>query len=74
MIPVSKLCWTARPAGTAAGQLASFLTGRLAVLRYTYSKCMFTLQYITSLAGVLDEPNSQLTPLSGVAVQARQST
>ncbi len=28
----------------------------------------------TVVAGVLDEPNSQLTPLSGVAVQARQST
>ncbi len=27
-----------------------------------------------SIAGVLDEPYSQLTPLSGVAVQARQST
>ncbi len=27
-----------------------------------------------SVAGVLDEPNSQLIPLSGVAVQARQST
>jgi hypothetical protein len=26
------------------------------------------------MAGVLDEPHSQLTPLSGVAVQARQST
>jgi hypothetical protein len=26
------------------------------------------------MAGVLDEPNSQLNPLSGVAVQARQST
>ncbi len=26
------------------------------------------------VAGVLDEPYSQLTPLSGVAVQARQST
>jgi hypothetical protein len=26
-----------------------------------------------ALAGVLDEPFSQLTPLSGVAVQARQS-
>ncbi len=28
----------------------------------------------TPVAGVLDEPYSQLTPLSGVAVQARQST
>ncbi len=26
------------------------------------------------MAGVLDEPYSQLSPLSGVAVQARQST
>jgi hypothetical protein len=26
------------------------------------------------VAGVLDEPYSQLTPFSGVAVQARQST
>jgi hypothetical protein len=28
----------------------------------------------SSVAEVLDEPYSQLTPLSGVAVQARQST
>ncbi len=27
-----------------------------------------------SVAGALDEPYSQLTPLSGVVVQARQST
>ncbi len=27
-----------------------------------------------SVAGVLDEPFSQLTPLSGIAVQASQST
>ncbi len=27
-----------------------------------------------TVAGVLDEPYSQLTPLSGVAVQAREST
>ncbi len=31
-------------------------------------------QYNILEAGVLDEPNSQLTPLSGVAAQARQST
>jgi hypothetical protein len=31
-------------------------------------------QYNRLEAGVLDEPYSQLTPLSGVAVQARQST
>ncbi len=51
MIPVGKLYWTARPVGTAAGQLASFLIGRLAVLRYTSS--MFTLQYITSVLHLL---------------------
>jgi hypothetical protein len=28
----------------------------------------------TDVAGVLDEPYSQLTPLRGVAIQARQST
>jgi len=28
----------------------------------------------TPVAGVLDEPYSQLVPLSGLAVQARQST
>jgi hypothetical protein len=28
---------------------------------------------VCSVAGVLDEPYSQLSPLSGVAVQARQS-
>jgi hypothetical protein len=31
-------------------------------------------QLPSSLARVLDEPHSQLIPLSGVAVQARQST
>jgi hypothetical protein len=31
-------------------------------------------QYISTVAGVLDELYSQLIPLSGVAVQARQST
>jgi hypothetical protein len=29
---------------------------------------------VLSVAGVLDEPYSQLSPLSGVAVQARQAT
>jgi hypothetical protein len=28
---------------------------------------------MSTVAGVLDEPFSQLTPLSGIAVQARQS-
>jgi hypothetical protein len=30
--------------------------------------------YLKAVAGVLDEPYSQLIPLIGVAVQARQST
>ncbi len=29
---------------------------------------------VSTVAGVLDEPYSQLTPLNEVAVQARQST
>ncbi len=32
------------------------------------------LMTVSSVAGVLDEPYSQLSKLSGVAVQARQST
>jgi hypothetical protein len=33
-----------------------------------------TGKFFTPVVGVLDEPYSQLTPLSGVATQARQST
>ncbi len=33
-----------------------------------------SIQNLRLVAGVLDEPCSQLSPLSGVAVQARQST
>jgi hypothetical protein len=34
----------------------------------------FGTEFFLSVTGVLDEPYSQLSPLSGVAIQARQST
>ncbi len=45
------------------------------VVRLCMSVTLNSLQYIiVPVAGVLDEPYSQLTPHSGVAAQARQST
>jgi hypothetical protein len=55
------------------------LSREIAILRETvkvkYNKNIeYGIGWSSPVLGVLDKPYSQLTPLSGVAVQARQST
>ncbi len=58
--------------------IGSFLLARCSVGRVRAGMPSCTLSLLACSAtpevGVLDEPYSQLSPLSGVAVQARQST
>ncbi len=49
------------------GMSTQSIQAPISFLTYTYN-------HMKLAAGVLDEPFSHLTPLSGVAVQARQST
>jgi hypothetical protein len=49
----------------------------LIIFMHVYTASLNFLRYVQlvhPVAGVLDKPHSQLTPLRGVALQARQST
>jgi hypothetical protein len=60
----------------AAGKVSSCLAPSQHLLKPLLwrKNSLYTVTTADAVAGVLDEPSSQLTLLSGVAVQARQST
>jgi hypothetical protein len=67
--------WTQQvPQNTAYGKLLNFLDAEIFGLYSIRFICFASVLHFTLHSVVLDEPYSQLIPLSGVAVQARQST
>jgi hypothetical protein len=50
------------------------VTSSLNEIYYVRDQLGNKMVMVTAVAGVLNEPYSQLTPLSGAAVQARQYT